>query len=54
MNSQVLPTWALWLDPKERVVSFHPVRDFREQRFRDHDHFLAYVQDLQHQGYRFQ
>ena len=48
------PSWIVWLNEDSRIASFHPVEGYREQGFRDHDHFLAFVQNLQEQGYRFQ
>ena len=46
--------WVVWLDEAARVASFHPTEGSREQRFRSHEHFLNFLQELQAQGYRFQ
>ena len=46
--------WEVWMDEEARIASFHPVAGYREQRFRNHDHFLEFLQGLQTRGFRFQ
>ena len=46
--------WEVWMNEETRIASFHPVAGYREQRFRNHDYFLEFLQGLQAQGYRFQ
>lgn len=44
----------LWLDEESRIVSFRPITGWRLLAFRDHGHFIGFLQDLQQKGYRFQ
>ena len=43
--------WTVWLDQVQKIASFHAVDGYE---FRDHSHFLHYMEDLQNSGYLFQ
>lgn len=44
----------VWLCEAAQIASFHPVDGYRAQSFLSRDFFLAYLQELQERGYRFQ
>lgn len=46
--------WVVWMDADQRIASFHAMKGYREQCFRNHDYFLEFLHGLQQQGYRFQ
>ena len=46
--------WTVWLDQVQKIASFHAVEGYDQCEFRDHSHFLHYMEDLQNSGYLFQ
>lgn len=46
--------YTVWIDVKNKIVSFHKTPDFEEMVFLLRDSFLSYVQSLSDAGYRFQ
>ena len=44
----------VWMDERERIVSFHKVDGYRRGGFLSHTYFLQFILDLQQPGYRFQ
>lgn len=45
---------TVWVGEEDRVASFHPVDNYREQTFSCHDYFISYLRALQERGFRFQ
>ena len=35
MDNREPPVWRIWVDPQQRIVSFHPVEGFQLLEFRD-------------------
>ena len=50
----VVNKFEIWVDEKEKIVSFHPIENSDFIDFQEHSHFLSYVQDLAERSYRFQ
>lgn len=46
--------WYIWLNPKERIASFHYETGYKRRRFADFNQLQNYAQALQNGGYRFQ
>ena len=46
--------WRVWVDNKERVVSFHPEEGFQLMEFRSKDLFLRCVDEYTCRQYRYQ
>ena len=49
-----MEAFTLWVDAKNKNVSFYEIPDYKEMVFQLHDFFLSYVQALSESGYRFQ
>lgn len=54
MEQQELPVWRIWVDPQQRIVSFHPVEGFELLEFRDRTLFFRCVDEYTRQQYRYQ
>lgn len=46
--------WTVWLNQARKIASFHAIDGYIRYDFRDHGHFLHYMQELQDGGYLFQ
>ena len=46
--------YMLWLDAKNKIVSFHEEAGYEKVEFSVHDFFLNYVLSASTTGYRFQ
>lgn len=46
--------YCVWVDTSNRVASFHSVEKGRPMQFEQHTTFMAYLNSLVTQGYRFQ
>lgn len=46
--------FTLWIDAKNKIVSFREIPEYEEMVFQLHDFFLSYLQGLSDSGYRFQ
>ena len=46
--------WQIWVDTKQRIVSFHPVEGFELLEFHDQAMFLRCVDAYTSQRYRYQ
>lgn len=46
--------WKIWVDTKQRIVSFHPVEGFDLLEFRDQALFFHCVDTYTSQRYRYQ
>lgn len=44
----------VWLNERERIVSFHAVKGYARRDFAAYEPFLSFLQSLLEQGYRFQ
>ena len=54
MEQQELSVWRIWVDPRKRIVSFHPVEGFELLEFRDRVLFFRCVDEYTRQQYRYQ
>ena len=54
MTKTSVQIWTVWLDEWRKIASFHAIAGYVQQDFRDHGHFLHYMQQLQERGYLFQ
>jgi hypothetical protein len=46
--------WRIWVDTKNRIVSFHEADGCQMMEFRSHDLFLNYVDGFTGRQYRYQ
>ena len=46
--------WTVWLDQVQKIAALPAVDGYDQCEFRDHSHFLHYMEDLQNSGYLFQ
>ena len=46
--------WRIWVDTRNRIVSFHPVEGFELLEFRDRELFFRCVDEYTRQRYRYQ
>ena len=46
--------WRIWVDTKNRIVSFHEAEGCRLMEFRSHEMFLNYVDEFTGKHYRYQ
>ena len=46
--------WRVWVDSKNRVISFHEVEGFHPMEFQSHEMFLSCVDEYTGQHYRYQ
>lgn len=44
----------IWIGETERIASFHEVDGYRPQTVRGQENYIALLQSLQEQGFRFQ
>lgn len=44
----------IWINQTERIASFHEVDGYRPQAVRGQENYIALLQSLQEQGFRFQ
>ena len=54
MDQQAPQCWRIWVDTRQRIVSFHPVEDFEQLEFRDRELFFRCVDEYTRQRYRYQ
>lgn len=54
MDQETAAVWRLWVDPRTRVVSFHPEEGFELLEFHDHELFLRCVDEYTRMRYRYQ
>ena len=54
MEQQELSVWRIWVDPRQRIVSFHPVEGFELLAFRDRVLFFRCVDEYTRLRYRYQ
>jgi hypothetical protein len=54
MEPQETITHTVWLNDEAHIASFHPIEGYYIKTFPGHDFFIAFIQSLQEQGYRFQ
>jgi len=54
MDKQDPPTWRLWVDTRQRIVSFHPEKGFELLEFRDPALFFRCVDEYTRNQYRYQ
>lgn len=45
---------TVWLEERSKIASFHRVEGYQQRAFICHEFFMAFLQGLQEQGYRFQ
>ena len=48
------PLWRIWVDTKNRIVSFHETEGCQMLEFRNHDMFLRCVDTYAGRQYRYQ
>ena len=53
-EQSMVDKFEIWVDEKEKIVSFHPIENSDSINFQEHTHFLSYVQALAERSYRFQ
>ena len=53
-EQSMVDKFEIWVDEKEKIVSFHPIENSDSINFQEHSHFLSYVQALAEHSYRFQ
>ena len=53
-EQSVVDKFEIWVDEKEKILSFHPIKNSDLIDFQEHSQFLSYVQDLAERSYRFQ
>ena len=46
--------WKIWVDNKQRIVSFHEVEGFLLFEFHDEDFYLDFLEQYSKGDYRFQ
>lgn len=46
--------WQIWVDPKNRIISFHETEGCQLMEFRSHDMFLTCVDEFSGKKYRYQ
>ena len=54
MDQQAPQRWRIWVDTRQRIVSFHPVEGFEQLEFRDRELFFRCVDESPRQRYRYQ
>ena len=54
MEQQEAATWRIWVDTRQRIVSFHPVEGFELLEFRDQTLFFRCVDEYTRLRYRYQ
>ena len=54
MDQQAPAVWRLWVDTRQRIVSFHPVEGFELLEFRDRALFFRCVDEYTRLRYRYQ
>ena len=53
-EQSVVDKFKIWVDEKEKIVSFHPIKNSDLINFQEHRHFLSYAQALTERRSRFQ
>lgn len=48
------PCWRVWVDPQNRIVSFHEAEGFHPVEFESQEMFLSRVDEYTVQHYRYQ
>ena len=46
--------WRIWVDPKNRIISFHEAEGYQLMEFRSRDMFLTCVDEFSGKQYRYQ
>lgn len=54
MDQQDPQRWRIWVDTRNRIVSFHPVEGFELLEFHDQTLFFRCVDEYTRQRYRYQ
>ena len=54
MEQTVNMMWRIWVDTKNRIVSFHEAEGCQMMEFRSHEMFLSYVDEFTGRHYRYQ
>ena len=54
MTKQDPQTWRIWVDTRQRIVSFHPEQGFEMLEFRDQEMCLRCVDEYTQNQYRYQ
>ena len=54
MEAGYTKDYCVWVDTSNKVASFHSVEKGRPMQFEQHTTFMAYLNSLVTQGYRFQ
>ena len=55
MNQQsISDVHYVWINEVERIVSFHEIDGYEKRLIRGRDTYIAFLQRMQEQGYRFQ
>ena len=54
MTEEAPAVWRIWVDTRQRIVSFHPVAGFDLMEFRDQDMFFRCVDEYTRQQFRYQ
>lgn len=54
MEQSIDTMWRIWVDTKNRIVSFHEAEGCRMMEFRSHEMFLNYVDEFTGKHYRYQ
>ena len=48
------PLWRIWVDTRNKIVSFHEAEDSQLMEFHSHDMFLHCVDEYAAKAYRYQ
>ena len=54
MEQRTDTMWRIWVDTKNRIVSFHEAEGCRLMEFRSHEMFMNYVDEFTGKHYRYQ
>ena len=54
MENDTERLWRVWVDTRNRIVSFHEVPDYRLMEFRDRELYLRYLTGFEGKNYRYQ
>ena len=49
-----MPVWRIWVDTRQRIVSFHAIDNAQLLEFHDQTMFLRCVDEYTRQQYRYQ
>jgi len=54
MSERNMEKNIVWLNPAERIASFHPIDGYQRREFTCREFFMDFLHSLQNSGYRFQ